>query len=89
MWKIALQRKWIIFHIATIAGILLCIRLGIWQWIRRERIDQATGEVVINLQSTFYAFQWIFFGIALAWFWYKFFRDEYLVSIEEIRKGEK
>ena len=61
----------------------------LWQWIRRERVDQVTGETVINLQSTFYAFQWIFFAVALAWFWYRFFKDEYLVSIGQLKKGTR
>ncbi len=89
MWKIAFKKKWLLFHIATIVGILFCLRLGVWQWIRRERVDQVTGETVINLQSTFYAFQWIFFAVALAWFWYRFFKDEYLVSIGQLKKGAK
>ena len=88
MWKIALERKWLLFHLVTFLGIGFCLRLGFWQWIRRERIDSQTGEVVINLQSAFYSFQWIFFAVALGWFWYRFFRDEYLVRTGQLKKRE-
>lgn len=89
MWKIASERKWLLFHMATILGIVFCLRLGIWQWIRRARIDSSTGEVVISLQSSFYAVQWVFFAIALAWFWVRFFQDEYLSRTGQLKKRDE
>lgn len=88
MWKIALERKWILFHMLTVLGIIFCLRLGIWQWIRRERINATTGEAVVNLQSSFYAVQWIFFAVALAWFWSRFFKDEYLKRTGQLKPRE-
>jgi hypothetical protein len=89
MWKIALERKWFFFHIFTILSIALCLRLGLWQWVRRERTDAISGEQVISLQSSFYAVQWIFFAIAAGWFWYRFFRDEYLSRTGQLKKRDE
>jgi len=89
MWKIALERKWIFFHIFTIVSIALCLRLGLWQWFRRERTDAITGEQVLSLQSSFYAVQWLFFAAAVGWFWYRFFRDEYLSRTGQLKKRDE
>ncbi|MFM1985826.1 MAG: hypothetical protein RIS18_43 [Actinomycetota bacterium] len=89
MWKIALERKWLPFHIFIILSIVFCLRLGLWQWIRRERVDALTGDVVISLQSSFYAGQWVFFAIAAGWFWYRFFRDEYLSRTGQLKKRDE
>jgi hypothetical protein len=89
MWKIILQPKWYLFHVVSGLGVLVCIRLGIWQWVRRERVNPVTGDIIVNLQSTFYAFQWIFFAIAVIWFWFKFFKDEDLVSRGLLKKGDE
>jgi hypothetical protein len=89
MWKIALERKWLLFHIFTIISIALCLRLGLWQWIRRERTDAITGDQVLSLQSSFYAVQWVFFAVAVGWFWYRFFRDEYLSRTGQLKKRDQ
>jgi len=89
MWKIALERKWLLFHIFTITSIALCLRLGLWQWIRRERTDAITGDQVLSLQSSFYAVQWVFFAVAVGWFWYRFFRDEYLSRTGQLKKRDQ
>ena len=89
MWKIAQERKWILFHVFTILAIVICLRLGIWQWVRRERIDALTGDVIINLQSSFYAGQWAFFAGAAGWFWYRFFKDEYLSRTGQLKLREE
>jgi len=89
MWKIALERKWLLFHIFTIISIALCLRLGLWQWVRRERTDAITGDQVLSLQSSFYAVQWVFFAVAVGWFWYRFFRDEYLSRTGQLKKRDQ
>jgi len=89
MWKIALERKWLLFHIFTIISITLCLRLGLWQWVRRERTDAITGDQVLSLQSSFYAVQWVFFAVAVGWFWYRFFRDEYLSRTGQLKKRDQ
>jgi len=89
MWKIALERKWLLFHIFTIISIALCFRLGLWQWVRRERTDAITGDQVLSLQSSFYAVQWVFFAVAVGWFWYRFFRDEYLSRTGQLKKRDQ
>jgi len=89
MWKIALERKWLLFHIFTILSIAVCLRLGLWQWVRRERTNAITGDQVLSLQSSFYAVQWLFFAIAVGWFWYRFFRDEYLSRTGQLKKRDE
>ena len=89
MWRLALKPKWIGFHALTIVAFLACAQLGIWQWQRRNRVDAISQSIEFSSRSFIYAFQWWCFAGFVIWFWYRFFKDEYLVSIGEMHREEK
>lgn len=56
-------------HLLAVAGFLICLRLGWWQW---DRFESPTGGV----QNAAYALQWPVFGVFVLFFWYRALRDE-------------
>ena len=89
MWKVIKEPKWIGFHLLTLIAFLACMQLGVWQWQRRHRVDEITQVVSFSSRSFIYAFQWWCFAGFAIWFWYRFFKDEYLVRIGKIEKKNK
>jgi hypothetical protein len=57
--------------------------------VTEVRTNAITGEQVLSLQSSFYAVQWVFFAAAVGWFWYRFFRDEYLSRTGQLKKRDE
>lgn len=77
MFKYVIQPRWLFLHLVTVAFSVGFLRLGWWQWQARNRVSVATGELVIDWQNTFYAFQWLAFALFAIWFWWKFLSDGY------------
>ena len=65
MLRYALSPRWIPGHLLALGVLLVCLRLGWWQWEGRT-----------SLQNTFYAAQWVFFGVVALWFWWRYLKDE-------------
>ena len=81
------QPRWILLHLIAIAFSAGFLRLGWWQWQARNRIDLQSGEVIIDWQNTFYAFQWLAFALFVVWFWWKFLSDGF--KLENLRNDSE
>lgn len=60
-----LKPGWLVGHLLVLAGCLVCLRLGWWQW---DRTHDADG----TLQNLAYAVLWPAFGAAFIYMWVRF-----------------
>jgi len=88
MWRVAREPKWIGFHLLTIISFFACAQLGFWQWDRRNRFDEISQTLTFSSRNFLYAIQWWLFAAFVLWFWYRFFKDEYLVRIGKISRED-
>jgi hypothetical protein len=67
--KLALSPKWWGVHLFVVVGILVMLRLGLWQW---HRAQSPSG----GIQNYAYAFQWPLFAAFAIVLWWKTLRIE-------------
>lgn len=72
-----LQPRWIPWHVLCAVIAVAFVRLGFWQWSVAHR------QTPTDWQNSGYALQWIAFAGFVAWFWYKFIRDSYVLETAE------
>ncbi len=71
-----LRPAWLIGHLLVVIAVLVCLRLGWWQWNRTHDRD---GTV----QNLAYAVLWPVFGGAFIFMWLRFLQLELLKDDEE------
>ena len=67
---------WIIGHLLVLVAVLVCLRLGWWQWDRTHDPDGTA-------QNLGYALLWPCFGGAFIYMWIRFLKLEMLKEDEE------
>lgn len=67
--------KWLPGHLLVLVAVLVCLRLGWWQW---DRTREAEG----TLQNFAYAILWPAFGASFIYMWWRF------LSLEAGREAE-
>ena len=70
-----LRPGWIVGHLLVVLAVLVCLRLGRWQWDRMHE-----GGTVQNLG---YAVLWPVFGAAFVYMWFRFLQLEKLKDAED------
>ncbi len=71
-----LRPGWFVGHLLVVLAVLVCLRLGWWQW---DRTHDADGTV----QNLGYAFLWPVFGATFIFMWIRFLRLETLKELED------
>ena len=76
MFRYALSRRWIPWHLFCAALVVVMVVAGIWQWsVAFDSVD-ANGEPSLNVRNLVYALQWWVFAAFGVWFWFRFLRDQ-------------
>lgn len=71
-----LTPPWVAGHVLVLAAVLVCLRLGWWQW---EKSQQTLGDA----QNFGYALLWPAFGAAFVYMWVRFLNLEVIKDHEE------
>jgi DNA-binding transcriptional regulator of glucitol operon len=71
-----LKPGWFIGHFLVLVAVLVCLRLGLWQW---HRTHEATGTI----QNLGYTILWPVFGGAFIYMWIRFLQLEVLKDAED------
>ena len=77
-----LRPGWIAGHLLVFAAVLVCLRLGWWQW---GRTQETTGTA----QNFGYALLWPAFGAAFIYMWVRFLQLEVLKDEEDDEDTER
>jgi len=76
VFRYALSRRWIPWHLFCAALVVVMVVAGIWQWsVAFDSVD-ANGEPSLNVRNLVYALQWWVFAAFGVWFWFRFLRDQ-------------
>lgn len=70
-----LRPGWIVGHLLVVLAVLVCLRLGRWQW---DRMHEGG-----TLQNLGYAVLWPVFGGAFVYMWFRFLQLEQLKDAED------
>ena len=70
-----LRPGWIVGHLLVVLAVLVCLRLGRWQW---DRMHEGG-----TLQNFGYAVLWPVFGAAFVYMWFRFLQLEKLKDAED------
>jgi DNA-binding transcriptional regulator of glucitol operon len=62
-----LAPRWLLVHLLALAAVVVCFRLGWWQW---DRSQEATG----SLQNLGYALQWPLFGLFVPFMYWRMWK---------------
>ncbi|SDP17515.1 hypothetical protein SAMN04515671_3122 [Nakamurella panacisegetis] len=76
MYRRFLRPGWFVGHLLVFLAVLVCLRLGWWQW---DRTHEATGTV----QNLGYAVLWPIFAAAFIYMWVRFLQLEVLKDEED------
>lgn len=76
MYRRFLRPGWIAGHLIVVLAVLVCLRLGWWQW---DRTHDADGTV----QNLGYAVLWPIFGAAFIYMWIRFLQLEVVKDAED------
>ena len=76
MYRKFLRPGWIVGHLLVVVAVLVCLRLGLWQW---HRTHEATGTV----QNLGYTILWPVFGAAFIYMWVRFLQLEVTKDAED------
>ncbi len=76
MYRKFLRPGWIVGHLLVVVAVLVCLRLGLWQW---HRTHEATGTV----QNLGYTILWPVFGAAFIYMWVRFLQLELTKDAED------
>lgn len=60
-----LKPGWLVGHLIMVAAVVVCVRLGLWQW---HRSNETSG----TLQNLAYAVLWPAFGLGFIYMWVRF-----------------
>jgi len=71
-----LRPSWVLGHLLVVLAVLICLRLGLWQW---HRTHEADGTV----QNLGYTVLWPVFGVAFVYMWFRFLQLETLKDAED------
>ncbi len=71
-----LRPGWIVGHLLVVLAVLVCLRLGLWQW---HRTHEPTGTV----QNLGYTILWPVFGAAFIYMWVRFLQLEQMKDAED------
>jgi hypothetical protein len=71
-----LRPGWIVGHLMVVLAVLVCLRLGLWQW---HRTHEADGTV----QNLGYTILWPIFGVAFVYMWFRFLQLETIKDAED------
>lgn len=63
-------------HLLVVVAVLVCCRLGWWQW---DRTKDADG----TLQNLAYAILWPAFGVSFVYMWWRFLQLELLKDVSD------
>jgi hypothetical protein len=77
-----LSPKWWGLHLFVVAGVLVMLRLGLWQW---HRAESPSG----GIQNYAYAFQWPLFAVFALALWWKTLRIELVGRADETGTAER
>ena len=75
MIRYVLSRRWLAWHLLWAVAVVVCLRLGIWQWDVAGR-PHPPGAPVEVWRNYAYAVNWLIFAGVGAWFWWRFMRDQ-------------
>jgi DNA-binding transcriptional regulator of glucitol operon len=64
-----LTPRWLLLHAVAVAAMLVCFRLGWWQW---DRSNEADG----TFQNLGYALQWPLFGLFVPFVYWRMYKLE-------------
>lgn len=64
-----LTPRWLLLHAVALAAMLVCFRLGWWQW---DRSNEADG----TFQNLGYALQWPLFGLFVPFVYWRMYKLE-------------
>jgi DNA-binding transcriptional regulator of glucitol operon len=62
-----LAPRWLLVHLLALAAVVVCFRLGWWQW---DRSQEASG----TLQNLGYALQWPLFGLFVPFMYWRMWK---------------
>lgn len=74
--RYALDRRWIVWHVLCLAIVIAFAWLGVWQLRVSWAVDVPGGPEKFHLRNFAYGLQWFVFIGFVAWFWYRFMRDQ-------------
>ncbi|NNG37643.1 hypothetical protein [Nakamurella aerolata] len=60
-----LKPGWLVGHLIMVAAVVVCVRLGFWQWHRSQ-------ETAGTMQNLAYAVLWPAFGLGFIYMWVRF-----------------
>ena len=84
MFRYALSRRWIAWHLFCVAAVVVMVVAGICQWaVAFESVD-ANGQPSLNVRNLVYAVQWWVFAAFGIWFWFRFLRDQRDAELAEM-----
>jgi hypothetical protein len=69
VWKLVLSPRWWGGHLLVVIGVLVMLRLGLWQW---HRAQSPSG----GIQNYAYAFQWPLFAVFALVLWWRTLKIE-------------
>lgn len=76
MYRRFLKPGWFVGHFLVFLAVLVCLRLGLWQW---HRTHEASGTI----QNLGYTVLWPVFGAAFIYMWVRFLQLEVLKDAED------
>lgn len=74
-----LKPGWLVGHLLVLIAVLVCLRLGLWQWHRTHDPD---GTV----QNLAYAILWPAFAVGFIYMWVRFLQLEKIRDIDDDRR---
>ncbi|MDQ2846262.1 MAG: hypothetical protein M3Y77_07915 [Actinomycetota bacterium] len=74
-----LKPGWLVGHLLVLIAVLVCLRLGVWQWHRTHDPD---GTV----QNLAYAILWPAFAIGFIYMWVRFLQLEKIRDVDDDRR---
>ncbi|AHH95410.1 hypothetical protein GCM10010174_59260 [Kutzneria viridogrisea] len=77
-----LTPRWLLLHAVAVLAMLVCFRLGWWQW---DRSQEAGG----TFQNLGYALQWPLFGLFVPFMYWRMYKlDQERAAAEDAQQAE-
>ncbi len=76
MYRKFLRPGWVVGHLLVVVAVLVCLRLGWWQW---DRTHEKNGTI----QNLGYAILWPVFAAAFVYMWFRFLQLEVVKDAED------
>ncbi|MGI8417569.1 MAG: hypothetical protein ACR2P2_15490, partial [Nakamurella sp.] len=74
-----LKPGWLVGHLLVLIAVLVCLRLGLWQWHRTHDPDG-------TIQNLAYAILWPAFAIGFIYMWVRFLQLEKIRDVDDDRR---